>query len=151
MFEKIKDFLNKMKQFNKHVDEELVVSEPVLSFVECVKNDPKRFRGGTLMYSYYGENGLSDYEKPWWISDLKLNKTYGYQSSKKWICVYNWSWTDSSVNDWITEDEIKYIVRELLPIKEKFEERAEKLKKLKVIRDNKKTRKELHDIYKELK
>jgi hypothetical protein len=100
------------------------ISEPVISFVECVKNNPKRFRltESTSTYSILSVEFR--------LIDLLTKEEFKVRSNitagSRW-----WSF-DYDLN-WLTQDEEGYLIEQLQSV---FESKANKLKELKTIRLN---------------
>lgn len=132
------------------------ISEPVLSFVKCVQENPKRFVV-TFDFEYYGysfvENHMIKDDKP---------KTYHYSlldtKTKESWSLFDGSFTAcySKVIDrkhthnpeWLTEDEKEYLI---VSIKALFHNRKDRKTKLEQIRKERRIRNErnrLKEIYK---
>lgn len=107
---------NEMKEDKRKEEILKNVSEPILSFVQCVKDNPKRFR---IFQKYVCEE--YSYEK---ASDFKIfvidklhKKTYTTQ------LYYYYGWRNNKnchmencSLSWVNESELKYIYEELEPL-----------------------------------
>lgn len=117
------------------------IGEPVLSFVRCFKDNPKRFE-------------INDYTNVVYIKDTKAKIVYRYEKS----CDYNpplyahcwWSAPDYKsivANKVISCTEYNYITNN---INKHFEDREKRLKELKILREQgeaDKMRNELMEVY----
>lgn len=117
------------------------IGEPVLSFVRCFKDNPKRFE-------------INDYTNVVYIKDTKAKIVYRYEKS----CDYNpplyahcwWSAPDYKsivANKVISCTEYNYITNN---INKHFEDRDKRLKGLKILREQgevDKMRNELMEVY----
>lgn len=90
------------------------ISEPVISFVECVRNDPKRFRIKTGRV-------LDRNTNTWFKSDYYLDR---FEGGLKRV-IYPAIKGTSNNTDWMTLDEIIYATEQLKNIQ------SEKVKTLK--------------------
>lgn len=117
------------------------IGEPVLSFVRCFKDNPKRFE-------------INDYTNVVYIKDTEAKIVYRYEKS----CDYNpplyahcwWSAPDYKsivANKVISCTEFNYITNS---INKHFEDREKRLKGLKILREQgevDKLRKQLTEVY----
>lgn len=110
------------------------ISEPVISFVECYKNNPKRFSIKEI---------TKDFEK-----DLIRRKNYilkDKNTEETFIFFINYRWRVDyycSSAKWLTEDEKEYLYNSICTM------RRERFDKIKKYRENKE-RKRLTKIYKD--
>lgn len=130
------------------------ISEPVLSFVECVRNNPKRFdveehQGGYFHYST-GHGGEYKLYKLWDKSIKKGWKIKGarYVDYGPWVVEYVPGARYFSDTFFLTEDEKKYIIKEVKEIMEYRKERKTTLDKIRTERRIRDERNRLKEIYK---
>ena len=117
------------------------IGEPVLSFVQCFKDNPKRFEFNTYTNVVY-------------IKDTKAKIVYRYEKDSDYkapLYAHCW-WTASDyksivANEVISCTEYNYITNS---INKHFEEREKRLKELKILREQgkvDKVRNELMEVY----
>lgn len=133
------------------------ISEPVISFLETVRKDPKRFKVGVDFSSYRVRSieEIPDYEA-YKIWDNKLDKGWYVRGSR---------WTGSSVflleyngqglkfctyehAFFLTSDEKEYLIKEISSIMNYRVERKAKLDKIRADRRIRDTRNKLKELYK---
>ena len=136
--------LRKLFKKEKTITEQLQIvvpqiSEPVYSFVQTVKENPKRFRITSIWSLDYTEYTLEDkVEILFWTADRV--RWYSCMDNKPYFYYLNYP-------KFLTESEVKYIFKELESV---FKERASKFLKLQTIRKERaaqKERQKLIDIY----
>lgn len=118
---------------------ELIVGEPIISFVELVKSNPKRFK--SRFVCDYGFNGQYN------LTDTLTKETF-------WYTKHIWSRIGDTVkyhyrgsHSFVTQDEWKYIEQELQDFDTYCRNRATRLNELKLNRKNKRERQRLIDVY----
>lgn len=123
------------------------ISEPVLSFVECVRKNPKRFKVSSYYdhMSYFSLTSVSGIYEPVYLYTLVDTKT-----KEKWCLSRGCTMAiDFTANpEWITKDEREYLIEVLTKI---FKDRVGRKAKLKKIRKDRRIRDErnrLKEIYK---
>ena len=95
------------------------ISEPVLSFVECVRNNRKRFTVRDIQWGY-------DKRYEWEVIDKLtgqvFNAKYCFDSFRRnYGAIVQYYWKDYP--EWLTTDELDYIRQELTSIYSKYRER----------------------------
>jgi hypothetical protein len=131
------------------------ISEPVISFLETVRKNPKRFKVGVDCSSYTVRSveEKPDY-KAYKIWDNKLEKGW-YVRGSRWIassvfllehinpllCVYEDAF-------FITPDEKEYLIKEISSIMNYRIDRKAKLDKIRADRRIRDTRNKLKELYK---
>lgn len=118
---------------------ELIVGEPIISFVELVKSNPKRFKAKFgYNYEFNGQYSLTDTltKETFWYTKHLLYQTgnsvkYGYKGS----------------HSFVTQDEWNYIEQELQDFGTCCRDRATRLSELKLGRKNKRERQRLIGVY----
>lgn len=132
------------------------ISEPVLSFVECVQENPKRFvvredfkyfglkfsnnldirSTKPEMYVFCLEDKVT--KEMWTLSEgVELNFYNGFKENKH---TYN--------PEWLTDDEKEYLITSIKPIFHNRRDRKEKLQELRKQRRIRDERNRLKEIYK---
>ncbi len=146
------------------IEVEKDISEPVISFVETVLTDPKRFKVEVLLDDW--TNGVST--KGYCLHDKihNLHYVYTYQEfyypSIEKACFIDvidrtsrwWNWLDSeklpeTVEDlsFLTKDELEYLKEKLFPLQEEVLERAKRLEFLLEYKVSRKQRNRLKKLY----
>ena len=112
------------------------INEPVLSFVQCFKDDPKRFKVESY-HEYMQVTGgrLAS------LTDKKINKIYTLGTP----CLVATDHTD--MTEVLTEKEICYIVDTLVDYYTKRAKRLTSLRQSRTKRTNVKIRKQLTEVY----
>lgn len=118
------------------------ISEPVISFVECVKKNPKRFEVNEILdhlsVSHVNISKIS--VKDFYTGDIfETTKTEFYLLSGIQTVFKNFSV--------FTVDEVEYVYKELRKIYSKRLERKNKILSLRAERKNKKERERLMKVY----
>lgn len=117
------------------------ISEPVLSFIKCVRENPKRF---CLIYNY-------EFKLDYYFSLQDKNTKEGWTLSKgniQYVCASSWCLTHTTNPEWLTEDEKEYLITSIKTI---FHDRRDRKQKLQDIRKQRRIRDErnrLKEIYK---
>ena len=114
------------------------IGEPVLSFVRCFKDNPKRFRVDAYhehMKIASGGHRLAQ------LTDKKLNKVYTLGTTN----IVSSGLVD--MTGVLTEKEICYIVDTMLDYYTKRARRLSSIKQSRVKRDNSRLRKQLTEVY----
>lgn len=124
------------------------ISEPVLSFVECVRNNPKRFDVEEYQgrYSYYS-TGDDDQHKAYKLWDKSIKKGWIIKGAR-YVDYHIWVVEYFSDTFFLTEDEKKYIIKEVKEIMEYRKERKTTLDKIRKQRRIRDERNRLKEIYK---
>lgn len=126
-------------QVQPEKEPDLVVGEPIISFVELVKSNPKRFKS-RFGYDceFNGQYGLTDTltEETFWYTKHVFSRTrdtidYNYKGS----------------HSFVTQDEWKYLEQELQDFGTYCQSRSARLNELRFDRKNKRERKRLIDVY----
>lgn len=126
---------------------ELVVGEPVISFVALVNNNPRRFKK-RLKYYVNGK----DFQVRYYITDLLTKEVFWFSEEVE----RNWRNYDSKVfeykysgnPDFITQDEWKYIVSNIdKELNQKVEDRYRSIKSAKDARLKREERQRLISVY----
>lgn len=131
------------------------ISEPIISFVQCVQKNPKRFK---VLYDYehfsymYTDNTLSKSVFPvnyhYRLADTKTNESWTLIEGYTCPIYDTLSEFKHSCNpEWITEDEREYLIDSIKAIFHNRKARKETLKKLKKDRRNRDERNRLKKIY----
>lgn len=114
------------------------IGEPVLSFVRCFKDNPKRFE-------------INDYTNVVYIKDTKAKIVYRYEKSCDYMYAHCWwsapDYKSIVANKVISCTEYNYITNN---INKHFEDREKRLKELKILREQgeaDKMRNELMEVY----
>lgn len=130
------------------------ISEPVISFVECVRNNPKRFEVNEFTGDYfYYTNQILDPEdyKSYTLWDKVTKEGWSVQGSRYIgpILVYL-SHTDRCYSNpsFLTTDERVYIIKEIKDIMEYRKVRKIKLDQIRKDRRIRDERNRLKEIYK---
>ena len=122
------------------------ISEPIISFVNAVKKDPKRFTINKVEEGYDGVSKACEYS----IIDKKLDKSFSCR-----LCVftdyehginYNVTFIERKVvrgksEPWLTNEEVLYVIKEL---EDFFKEKVERVKS----KIEKRARERLTKLYK---
>lgn len=129
------------------------ISEPVLSFVQCVQNSPKRFDVSEDTGAYYFQRTTDP-------KDYKAYKLWDKVTMKGWYITGKWHLnyhfivgygnpTDKFYSDpfFLTEDEKDYIIKEVKLIMEYRVERKTRLEELRKERRIRDERTRLKEIY----
>jgi hypothetical protein len=126
---------------------ELIVGEPVISFVALVNNNPRRFKK-RLKYYVNGK----DFQVRYYITDLLTKEVFWFSEEVE----RTWRNYDSKVfeykysgkPDFITQDEWKYIVSNIdKELNQKVEDRYRSIKSAKDARLKQEDRQRLIDVY----
>ena len=125
------------------------ISEPVLSFVNCVKNNPKRF---VLNYEeptedcIVGDDGCKAVDNHWW-SETRIFKDL--LTGEQWQYRISYSTKGNSIYgcEFLTSDEKKYILKELGDFSGKRRSRFVELRNIRRQRKSMKERERLKGIY----
>lgn len=135
------------------------ISEPVISFVNCVRNNPKRFK---VVYEFeYTRLRLTYDKSKTFVGECGLPETYTYafkdtKTGESWTLCGGTTWprvyltpvknqTDNS--EWLTKDERYYLITEIKNIMKDRKGRKEKLQSLRKERKNRDERNRLKEIY----
>lgn len=81
------------------------ISEPVLSFIEVYKANPKRFK---VKKEYTGVGGWCCTTR-YPICDLEEDKTFSLQNTRYYTCRIDDDWTTTGSTKWATQDEIQLV------------------------------------------
>lgn len=110
------------------------ISEPVISFVECVKKTPGRF--SVYKYDLYDGTAYS-------ITDRKTKEHWRMGA----VSVILFGSYKLNSTDWLTQDEKLYVIEELSAFYKKRQNRKVKLDIIRKERENTKERKRLMEVY----
>lgn len=118
-----------------------IISEPVLTIVQCVKDNPKRFK--CKIFETGTSVGITTYT--WIIVDLLTKEgLHAYQISD-W---YNaWDSMPKLSCAWMSEEEKVFVVDELLPVFQKKQERYCQIKQERANRSFIKERQRIMGVY----
>lgn len=122
------------------------ISEPVLSFVECVRKNPKRFKVNSYYEQFYlSVSSMGGEYRPTYLYTLVDTKT-----KEKWCLSRGLTMaSDFTANpEWITNDERNYLIESLTKIFKDREGRKSKLEKIRKDRRIRDERNRLKEIYK---
>jgi hypothetical protein len=130
------------------------ISEPVLSFVKCVQENPKRFKV-TYDFEYYGcevNNGV--------VGISKKPTTYNYSlvdvmTGESWSLTKEMLFTSCRQErkhtynpEWLTADETEYLIDSVKTIFQSRKDRKAKLQQIRKERRIRDERNRLKEIYK---
>jgi len=123
-------------------DPEPIIGEPVISFINLVKSNPKRFTVKEGFVDGWFRVNLTDTitDEVFWCEGRPVWTLAGYSSS---VCTTMYEGSPS----FLTQDEWKYVDNELYALKKDLEERQERAKKYKEQKAKKKERQRLIDVY----
>lgn len=162
MFKRIKEILFGDRSSEEYHPEHLVVklpdiSEPVISFLETVRKNPKRFKVGSDCSAYivYDTGEIPSY-KAYKIWDKKLDKGWYIRGSRYTGChtflfEYNAKglmFCNYEHAFFLTEDEKEYLIKEISSIMNYRVDRKAKLDKIRADRRIRDTRNKLKELYK---
>ncbi len=123
------------------VQEPKDISEPVISFVQCVKDNPKRFK----LKDFYENTGSAYFSSRKFI--LKDRAT-GEVFEVSLVCSGRRDyWRFGKLHATITEDELDYIKEELTPVFEAKQEKLYQIQRLRAQRVGSRERQRLMAIY----
>ena len=137
-YERLVEKQVEMDEYEDEIKQEIVlevkdVSEPVVSFVECVKGNPKRFK---LKLTYDGNSiyELTDTvtKQSWRLRESSLSFSLKYSSKDPARNYYGWP-------PFLTEDEKEHFLEHLKP---HFEERSSRYVKIREERNQRASNKE---------
>lgn len=150
MFEALKKLWNKDPLVTeKPIVVKTNISEPVISFVNAVKKNPKRFILKKAVREDFGYRLGTMYE--FFVTDTKINKTFSCKINARLDYEqkgdsFNFVWVShrkvgSKSEPWLTDEEVLYVVKEL---EDFFKEKVERVK----AKIEKRDRKRLTKLYK---
>lgn len=81
------------------------ISEPILSFIEVYKSNPKRFK----VKKEYTQEGSWSYTLKYTLYDTKENKTFSVCRTHYYTSCSEFDWTPMANTKWATQDEIQAV------------------------------------------
>ena len=120
------------------------ISEPVLSFVECVRKDTKRFVVDMLEEKPKEE--MKYYENDFWYYEIMDKHTKDYWVIGGRHFMPNFSFNPKST-DWMTKEEQQYAIKQIVEIYKARKWRKEKLESIRKDRRNRTERNRLKRVY----
>lgn len=139
MFEALKKLWNKDPLVTeKPIVVKTNISEPVISFVNAVKKDPKRFKINKESTLGFHTDGITDYS----VYDTATARTF-YCTIHVYSSVYTGikKYVYGKSEPWLTDEEVLYVVKEL---EDFFKDKVERVKK----KIEKRARERLTKLYK---
>ena len=113
------------------------ISEPVLSFIECVRKTPQRFDVSGFSYDSCRRERYTYY-----VRDKVTGEKWSISNELSIDC-----YTHFSDTSWLTYDEIQYLITEITAIYKAREGRKMRLEKIRKDRKDAQERKRLISIY----
>lgn len=130
------------------------ISEPVLSFVECVKKDRKRFildsntsfnRNYTSIYRAHSNKAYRVYDKKTKQGWILIGETFSYSGSLGWY--YEEEDLYFQTPEFLTRDEELYLIKELTFVVDQWKQRKNSYYKQRHNRRIRDERNRLKEIY----
>lgn len=123
---------------NNSVKTKKDISEPVISFVECVKKNPKRFAGGT----YSTASGSAAY-----INDYQTGETFYFGSFYLQQFAFREIVSNTCMENVLTKEEKDFVIEELATFAAMMGSRRQRRDQLREQRKAREERKRLMEIY----